>query len=148
MSTLEQVEDNVATLTNFQPLTADEYKVIAQALKEYRKTHSIDCTECDYCITPPCPVGIDIPRVFSLYNDCVAEGIVPNLDLKRTSDRTKHTAELERQSRAFLKKMNTIPKKHQPMACTKCDICVPKCPQDIHISEKMIFIAELIKAFQ
>jgi len=148
MSTLQQVEDNVATLTDFQPLTAAEQKVIAQALKEYRRLSPIDCTECDYCITPPCPVGIDIPRVFALYNECVVEDIVPNLDLRRTSDRTKHTSEIERQSRAFLKKMNTIPKKHQPIACTECDICVPKCPQDIPISEKMMYIAELIKAVQ
>jgi len=148
MTTLEQVEDNIKTMTDFKPLTSVEYNIIAAALKEHRNVKLIDCTYCDYCISPPCPAGIDISKVFKLYNECVTEGNIPNLLLKRTGDRNRHTEKLEKQTRAFLIKMNKIPKKKRPNRCTQCNECIPKCPNGINISEKMFQIDELIKSLE
>ena len=47
MSTLEQVEDNVKTMTDFKPLTPDEHNIIAAALDEHRNVKLIDCTYCE-----------------------------------------------------------------------------------------------------
>lgn len=148
MTTIEHVKDNVKTLTDFKPLTEDEHNIIAAALSEYKDTRLIPCTYCDYCISPPCPAGIDIARVFKAYNDCVTEGNVPNLLLKRASDRTRHKEKLDKQTRAFLTKMNKIPKNKRSDRCTQCNECLPKCPNSVNITENMNKISELMKSLE
>ena len=148
MTAMEHVEDNVKTLTDFKPLTAEEQKIISRALAAQRRVEPIDCTYCDYCVSPPCPAGINIASVFRTYNECVNEGNIPDLALKRISDRTKPNSNFERQKRIFLTKMNKIPKKKQPVRCTDCFECIDKCPQNVAIAEKMKYISDLIKALE
>ena len=150
MSTLEQVKDNVRTLSegNFKPLTADDHKIVDAALAEHMKAPLTMCTYCDYCMSPPCPAGINIPLVFSTYDECVAEGNVPNLLLRRASDRSRHRETLDKQSRAFLAKMDKIPRMRRADRCTQCNECIPKCPNEINIVEEMNKIADLVKTLE
>ncbi len=148
MSTIEHVQDNVKTLTDFKPLTDDERNVLAAALAEQKGLKLIPCTYCDYCISPPCPAGIDIGRIFKAYNECVTEGNVPNLLLKRTSDRSRHKEKLDKQTRAFFAKMNKIPKNKHAARCTLCNECNPKCPNGIDIPSNMTKISELMKSLE
>ncbi|GHV50755.1 hypothetical protein FACS1894168_2290 [Deltaproteobacteria bacterium] len=56
MSSLEQVEDNIKTMTGFTPLAESERAVLAEAAAVYNAAGAIGCTGCRYCI--PCPAGL------------------------------------------------------------------------------------------
>jgi predicted aldo/keto reductase-like oxidoreductase len=68
MSTEEQMEQNLALFGSLKVFESDDYKK-AQALAEIiRKSLQIPCTACEYCV-PECPKGIQIPKMFSMYNE-------------------------------------------------------------------------------
>ena len=118
MSTMEQIEDNVRTMTNFEPLTEADYEVIDRAVDAYRKKDTIPCTGCRYCMD--CPSGVEIPTVFSLYNQYALN------QNKEVFDEIDATARAEQ--------------------CIACGQCMEHCPQSIPIPEKMAMIAELIQS--
>jgi predicted aldo/keto reductase-like oxidoreductase len=66
MSAMNQVEDNVATMENFKPLSEAEREVITKAVLAYRTAGAVPCTGCRYCME--CPQGVDIPRNLAAYN--------------------------------------------------------------------------------
>lgn len=122
MSTLEQVKDNVATMTNFVPLQEADYQTIEAALEIYRKNVTIPCTACRYCID--CPKGIDIPGIFKISN---------NFSLSK--DRT-----------AFKNQYGALPEGHRADDCIACRNCVQHCPQSIDIPAELSKIKELAAA--
>lgn len=67
MSTLEQVEENVAFMKDFQPLNAQEQAAIGQVRAILQREDLIPCTACRYC-TDGCPQSIPIPDLFSSLN--------------------------------------------------------------------------------
>jgi predicted aldo/keto reductase-like oxidoreductase len=67
MSTLEQVQDNVSYMSNFQPLSSEEQAVIARAQEALAGVRQYKCTACHYC-TDGCPMGIPIPGFFKAMN--------------------------------------------------------------------------------
>lgn len=67
MSNAEQVDDNIKTFTNFEPLSETEHNVINEAREILLGTPTIGCTACRYCCDG-CPQGIKIPDIFSLVN--------------------------------------------------------------------------------
>ncbi|MBR1911894.1 MAG: aldo/keto reductase [Treponema sp.] len=67
MSTEEQMEDNIKTFSNFEPLTQDEMKTINEVTEEILRIPQIGCTSCRYC-TDGCPMHISIPDVFRTVN--------------------------------------------------------------------------------
>ena len=74
MSTLEQVEQNLATAseTSVGILTEQDHAAIAEIQKAYESLAPIPCTKCEYCL--PCPNGVAIPTVFEIYNQSVMYG--------------------------------------------------------------------------
>lgn len=68
MSSMEQMEDNLNTMTNFTPLTPEEHTMIDSVRTLYHAQHRIPCTACRYC-TDGCPAGIPIPDLFALFNE-------------------------------------------------------------------------------
>lgn len=66
MSNLEQVLDNIRTMSNFTPLSSAEERAIQRSLGKSADSAAIPCTYCRYC--DPCPYGVDIATVFQLYN--------------------------------------------------------------------------------
>ncbi|MDR1345533.1 MAG: aldo/keto reductase [Bacteroidales bacterium] len=136
MTTMEQVQDNVKTLTDFKPMSTAQYEVVERALKTFLTLSPVPCTECQYCM--PCPFGVNIPGSFHAYNKSVTEGAVPNLRDSRDSD-------FERRKQAFLANMNTLPESAQPTGCTNCKVCLNKCPQKIEIANKFKEISQLMK---
>ena len=110
MSTLWQVEDNVEYMDDFKPLTEEENAVIAKATEEIK--FAIPCTACRYC-TDGCPMSINIPEVFSIYNEM-------KRDLRR-----KHE---------FVNKYNELLKESgKPDECIGCGQCEGACPQHLEI---------------
>ena len=71
MSTMEQVVENVGLADGAEPdsLTVQELVLISQVREAYRKLRPIPCPSCRACM--PCPQGIDVPRIFELYNDAI-----------------------------------------------------------------------------
>lgn len=76
MSNIEQVEENIALAGAVEPesLTVTEEVLIGRVRDAYRKLKPVPCTACRGCM--PCPLGIDVPRIFELYNDAVMYGDV------------------------------------------------------------------------
>ena len=72
MSSLEQMEDNVSYMADFQPLTEEEKQMCFRAAEIINGQIAIPCTGCSYC-TEGCPQHIAIPQYFSLYNEDMRE---------------------------------------------------------------------------
>ena len=109
MTMTEHLMDNIKTFTNFKPLSPAEQNVITSALNAYQKTGIILCTACQYCM--PCPVGVNIPANFNIYN---------SLKLKGNQQR-------------FNRSYANLGKKQQAANCVSCGLCKKKCPQQIDI---------------
>lgn len=67
MSNIEQMQDNLSYMKDFQPLTAEEEQVIEKAREALYEDKSIPCTACHYC-TDGCPMQIKIPEIFAVQN--------------------------------------------------------------------------------
>lgn len=66
MSDESQLQDNLATFSPFEPLSAAETAAVERAADTLRARIKIGCTGCRYCI--PCPHGVDIPDNFNIWN--------------------------------------------------------------------------------
>ena len=73
MSTMEQLRENIMlfSLPDAIPdcLSEEDKDLLRKVKAAYEAISIIPCTDCQYCM--PCPHGVDIPRVFGLYNDAV-----------------------------------------------------------------------------
>lgn len=114
MSTMEQVEDNLATFTNFEPLRDDEREIIDQVAEALNARVQNDCTGCRYCM--PCPAGVDIPHCFHIWNQY-------------------HIYENVGQARWNW--TNGIEEAKKASNCVKCGKCEQACPQHIAIREDL-----------
>ena len=116
MSKMEQVVENVAYAEHSQPhnLNENELALIRQVRDAYLSLSPTSCTTCRYCM--PCPNGVEIPRVFSLYNDAMIYG-----DATRPRKMYSNERMFKSEQRAD--------------KCTKCEICLEKCPQQLPIPD-------------
>ncbi|MBO5342976.1 MAG: aldo/keto reductase [Ruminococcus sp.] len=67
MSNDEQMQDNLNTFTNFEPLSDSEKKLIEEVNTVMFTSPLIGCTACRYCCDG-CPSEINIPEVFRILN--------------------------------------------------------------------------------
>ena len=68
MSTMEQMEDNLRYMENYQHLTEEDKEIIEKVRTIYQGQHRIPCTACRYCVDG-CPAGIPIPDLFAAFNE-------------------------------------------------------------------------------
>lgn len=110
MSDFTQAKENIATFSEFKPLNKEEFKKVLALGK--KMTECVPCTSCRYC-TEYCPMGLDIPKLISLYNEQVFSG------------------------GGFIVSMNlaSMPENKRPSACLSCGACQAVCPQNIKIPE-------------
>ena len=118
MSDEAQTEDNLRNCS-LPPLTEADFRVIDRALAEFRRDTLIPCTGCRYCME--CTVGIDIPKIFRLYND---------LALRKFRD-----------MKSFLNRYGDLTQAGKD--CVSCCVCMTHCPQGIRSPEEMIRIQAL-----
>ena len=121
MSEMEHMVDNVNTFINFKPLTEKEQKILANAIAVYKSSGAITCTYCQYCTG--CPVGIDIPKNFNIYNQYKADG----------------------KKEIFIAAYESIKEENRADKCISCVICKPKCPQKLDIPTLLKEVAEIYK---
>ncbi len=67
MSTQEQMEDNMNTFKNFEPLSDEERAAIDKVIEVMFRVEQVGCTACRYCVDG-CPMSISIPDVISAIN--------------------------------------------------------------------------------
>ena len=125
MSTMEQVEDNLHTFGNFEPLTQKESELISQVAYAIKKRTKNGCTGCAYCM--PCPFGVDIPKNFRIWNDLSMYG------------------NKEKAKQAFFQELDVSARADQ---CKKCGKCETVCPQSIAIRENLKAAAKELNALK
>lgn len=118
MTRPEHVTDNIRTFAPIRPLSENERKVLNDALAVYRKHLAVPCTSCKYCM--PCPFGVEIPKIFGLYNQYKISG----------------------NRWGFSNIYKTIPASSRASACVGCGKCAEQCPQHIDIPLQMKKIAK------
>ena len=118
MSTLEQLKDNIEIFSKPDAvpgcLSPEDKDVIARAKKAYESIVTISCTGWEYCL--PCPKGVNIPGVFSRYNDGHMFGAFDQ----------------PRRSYMFLGRSGG-----DATNCVACGACETKCPQHIDIINQL-----------
>ncbi len=67
MSTQEQLEDNMNTFKDFEPLSDEEKEAIEKVKEVMFRIELVGCTACRYCVEG-CPMKIAIPDVISAVN--------------------------------------------------------------------------------
>lgn len=65
MTTLEQLEENIALFSVDDPLSEAEHAALDRAVE--RLLNAIPCTACRYC-TEECPQKLEIPKIIEKYN--------------------------------------------------------------------------------
>ena len=127
VSSYKQMEENIEIFENMQPLSKEELDLIKQVSELINSKIIVPCTKCNYCINE-CPVNINIPYVFDLYN---SEKLL-NEDGFTTYQVT------------YINYMKN--KKNGPAsACIDCGKCVEKCPQQINIPQVMKDVVESLE---
>jgi predicted aldo/keto reductase-like oxidoreductase len=120
MTTMDQLEDNLATYRAHDPLTEEEHALLGRIVAQM--ADMVPCTACRYC-TDACPQSLDIPTLISMYNETAYE---PSFTLRFTLD--------------------AMSAAERPGACIACGACAPLCPQNIDIPEVMQKYAALLEA--
>ncbi|MDR1965540.1 MAG: aldo/keto reductase [Synergistaceae bacterium] len=128
MSNMEQVEDNLNTMADFRPLSEGERSVLSRAAASYLSSGTIPCTGCRYCMD--CPAGVDIPRVFAIYNH-----------YRMALSNNQNMAPI-----VFRNTYRTLADSQKAHNCVSCGKCVSHCPQGIDVPNFMKGIAELAAA--
>jgi predicted aldo/keto reductase-like oxidoreductase len=116
MSTMEQVKENVKIVSDAEPLSDDEVKIINDQLERLGSTKWINCTNCGYC--QPCKQEVKPQEMFGLYNKAQAYGLWDH------------------------SKKGYQGRKVKGDACIRCGECEPKCPQKIPICDMLDKIHE------
>jgi predicted aldo/keto reductase-like oxidoreductase len=103
VTTLEQLAENIALADQAEVgvLTVREELTFNRVRDAYHKLRAINCASCRPCM--PCPQGIDMPRIFELYNDALMYGDV------------KTAASIYREEG------------HRAEDCVACGMCERKC---------------------
>lgn len=117
MSTMQQVEENLATACDPVSLSDDDRAAIDQHLVRLKNLADLYCTGCGYC--QPCPEEVAIPKIFDRYN----RGRVYGLWESARADYARIGTGWDKGSKAD--------------ACTECGECEEKCPQNIPIRQQL-----------
>lgn len=120
MSDMAQLEDNVAMMTNFEPMNEKELEAVAKVVEEIRKVNDIPCTGCRYCMD--CPMGVDIPEIFAIYSRLKIFG----------------------KDKSFVEDYKEVMENgNGEEHCVGCQQCMNHCPQSIEIPDKLAMIHRL-----
>ena len=116
VTNLEMTYQNIATFdkTGVGIMTDEELAIVDKAREEYQRRLKIVCTGCRYCM--PCPMDVDIPSVFSSWNEAFKfrDNISGDGWFRRITDEG-----------------------HGPDKCVACGTCMEKCPQGLQIPDML-----------
>ena len=118
MSTLQQVEENLATASDQISLSPEDVAAIRQHVDRLAEMANLYCTGCKYCL--PCTQEVNIPYIFEMYNLGQVYGL---WDVARENYEKFPDSPWIGGKRAD--------------ECIECGDCEEKCPQRIQIREQL-----------
>lgn len=115
MNSISQIDENIAIASKVKAnsLTDSEKELVYKVRDKFNELTKVKCTACRYCVDD-CPMKIDIPRVFALYNEAAVYNTIKG------------------SSNAYV---NHIEKDHNASVCIECGQCEGMCPQQLTIRE-------------
>lgn len=119
MSNMEQLRENVATMSENKPVEEKEMSALMEVANSM--LNILPCTACRYCTTH-CPQELDIPKLLFMYNEVsFSNGFITQMGV------------------------GAMPEEKRPSACIGCRSCEAVCPQQIKISKIMTDFVEKMK---
>lgn len=118
MSSMDNVTENLKTGSDAAPnsLEEKELEILNEVKTVFNDRIKVNCTACEYCM--PCPVGVNIPKNFSSYNEY-------SLFV---------TPATERELKGIY---NFVQPQERANKCVECGKCESHCPQGIKIREEL-----------
>lgn len=122
MQNLEMVQKNSIVASDDTAFSAEEWEKLGAAMEEMKKFSELYCTGCKYC--QPCPVGIDIPRIFEMWTHYNVYGL---------KDHAKNMMRdyLQHEGKTFAD-------------CKQCGLCEKKCPQHLEIRKNLEKVCRIL----
>ena len=115
MSNIEQMQDNISFMKDFQPLNEEEQETIREAQRLMGHSAAIPCTACRYCVEG-CPMNINIPEIFSAMNKQLGDG------------------QLDKAKELYAQ---TVVDSGKAGDCIGCKQCEGACPQHLPITDHL-----------
>ena len=111
---MEQIEDNLRIFDTVEPgiMSPEELKLMDDVRAAYISRTKIGCTGCRYCM--PCPNGVNIPGIFSAWNNVSLYDTNPKWDWDLRQIKEKGAGADN---------------------CIRCGACEAACPQHLPIIE-------------
>ena len=117
MNEISQVQDNLRTFENFDPVSEEEKEVLFEIAEDLKK--GVPCTKCRYCCAG-CPMELDIPYLLECYNDYkYALSLTASVRLDGLDDDKK------------------------PANCIGCGQCSHACPQGIDVPAALAELTQM-----
>jgi uncharacterized protein len=126
----EMLETDLRFAEEFTPMTEEEMELL---YKNASELGNYVCRQCKECL--PCPEGIPINDIFKFegyYDRQMADGIVTNASDYALKDRLRFWFGNKGMAMERYAAMNI-----KADSCTKCGICMTKCPYSIDIIRKL-----------
>lgn len=123
MSDMEQLLDNTGYMKEFAPLSEEELNTVNRVRKILEEIKRVECTACSYC-TEGCPAKINIPKLFSVYNDYLTYG---------------------NKKGAAARYSSIVKESGKASECIGCEQCSDICPQHLPVPMLLKSVAEALE---